>query len=205
MIVFVAGTGTDVGKTHVTCALLAHLKTAIGWKPISSGGTGDADRHALACGELVEPMYALGRPVSPHLAAREEGITIDVERVVARARELERRSGVLVLETAGGLFTPLGESTTNADLASALDPKVLLVAPDRLGVLHDVRACVRAYRSLLHVVLSAPASPDASTGTNAEEIERLGIARVLAAFPRAPSDATESIEQARRVRSCLDR
>ena len=207
MIILVVGTGTDVGKTHVTCALLAHLHathvTAVGWKAIAAGGTQDADLHALACGEREEPAYALRRPVSPHLAAREEGVTIDLPRIVARARELERRSGVVVVETAGGLFTPLDGSATNADLANALDPAVLLVAPDRLGVLHDVTACVRAYPSLARVVLSAPSSADASTGTNADEIERLGIARVLATFPRAAWDAAESVEQAGRVWSGL--
>jgi dethiobiotin synthetase len=199
MRIAVVATGTDVGKTHVTCALLAHLRTssipALGWKPVCSGGVQDAQLHARAAGEFIEPMYALARPVSPHLAAREQGVTIDLERIRARALELERRAGVLVVEGAGGLFSPLGTTLTNADLA-AIAQNVILVAPDRLGVLHDVTACVRASDIPFSVVLSAPAHADASTGTNAIELGRLGIARVTATFPRAPWDAPESLAQA---------
>ena len=48
---------------------------------------------------------------------------------------------ITIIETAGGLFTPLGRGVTNLDLVRALGPSVvLLVAPDRLGVLHELTA-----------------------------------------------------------------
>jgi dethiobiotin synthetase len=74
--------------------------------------------------------------------------------------------------------------------------KTLLVAPDRLGVLHDVRATLLAARhvglSLDAVVLSAPATPDASTGRNGAELSRLGIVPVAAEFPRGAPDDEET-------------
>jgi dethiobiotin synthetase len=77
----------------------------------------------------------------------------------------------------------------------AIEPSVtILVAPDRLGVLHDVTACARKV-----IVLSAPRTPDASTGTNAAELESLGIAHVIASFPRALWDEPQSLEQAERI------
>ena len=72
-------------------------------------------------------------------------------------------------------------------LARALDPAIwLLVGADALGVLHDVTATLGFARALGrppdHVLLSASRSPDASTGTNAAELEALGIAsRVFSA------------------------
>lgn len=193
------GTGTDVGKTHVACALLAHLREAavpaLGYKPVATGARGraeDALAHAEAGGhDYVAPTYAFEPPVSPHLAAREAGVEIEPARIRTRADELERRGGVLVVETAGGLFTP-----PNPEIVRALLPAaVVLVAPDRLGVLHDVTACVRAADvPIVAIALSAPAAPDASTGTNARELLRLGIGNMFSIFPRAPWGAPENLE-----------
>lgn len=204
MKLVIVATGTDVGKTHVTCALLAYLRGAhipsMGWKPIASGVTNrsdDAEAHAQASeADYVHPTYVFEKPISPHLAAREEGVTIDFEKLRARADELERRAGVLVIETAGGMFSPLVP-----ELSKALAPaSFVLIAPDRLGVLHDVTACARASEiPIVGVALSTPESSDASTGTNAAEIEKLGIMRLLSVFPRAPWDFPESHAAAERI------
>lgn len=211
MRIAVVGTGTDVGKTHVACALLSALRAsgvaARGYKPIATGVPSgercdDAAAHADACGATyMHPTYTFVPAVSPHLAARQAGGEIDIRAIARRA--VEMGDGALVVETAGGLFSPLGEGVCNADLVRALAPaRVLLVALDRIGVLHDVGATVRAARAegiALEVVLSAPALADASTGTNAPELGRLGIARVLAVFPRARWNAPESLEAANAV------
>lgn len=209
MRIVLVGTGTDVGKTHVACALLSALRErgpARGYKPIATGvpegaRCGDAELHAAAARvDYVHPTYCFVPPVSPHLAARAAGVAIDLAAIAERARALED-GGVIVVETAGGLFSPLGERATNAELVGALAPAwIVLVAPDRIGVLHDVGAALRAARAegiAPEVVLSAPAIADPSTGTNGAELARLGIARPLATFPRAPWDAPESLEAAR--------
>ena len=86
--------------------------------------------------------------MSPHLASREEARPIDLDRIRKRADEIASDVEVLFVEGAGGLFTPLSDSITNADLWRSLMPAVvLLVAPDRLGVLHDVYATQRADRA----------------------------------------------------------
>jgi dethiobiotin synthetase len=138
-------------------------------------------------------LFAFPDPVSPHLAARLAGTAIDLEQI--RNWIGAPSDTVVVVETAGGLFSPLGPSITNLDLTLALEPATaLLVAPDRLGVLHDVTATLglAAARGLRisAVALSAPATPDASTGRNAAEFSVLGLPTPLAVFPRAaPSDA----------------
>ena len=105
----------------------------------------------------------------------------------------------LVIETAGALLSPLAHGPHQPRPGKALEPDTLvLVAPDRLGVLHDVTAALLALRTLAPelpppvVVLQPPATPDSSTGTNAAGARALGIAGQVAAFPRADVDASET-------------
>ncbi len=89
-----------------------------------------------------------------------------------------------VIETAGGLLSPLGRALSNVDLARVAKPSaILLVSVDRLGVLHDVAVCVLALRvsGLMTptVVLHRPDASDASTGSNAEELRSLHDLRVI--------------------------
>ena len=125
--VVVVGTGTDVGKTHVTTALLAAARarglSVAAYKPVATGvaeSCEDAVRHAEALGAAyVPPTFAYARPVSPHLAAREEGRPVSLDAVAARSAELGAGRDLLVVEGAGGLFSPLGPSITNVDLYPA--------------------------------------------------------------------------------------
>ncbi len=214
-LVVVVGTGTDVGKTHVATAVLrawgVHAKT-IGYKPVETGvgpsGVGE-DARSLAEASTFHVkhpplVYRFAPPVSPHLAARSEGVVLDLAKLAEQAAELRAQADGVVVELAGGLFTPVSREKVNADLARALRPSaVLLVAPDRIGVLHDVGATLRAARAcglpVTAIALSAPLSPDASTGTNATEIEDIMGVSVLARFPRADPYATETEAAARAV------
>jgi len=91
---------------------------------------------------------------------------------------------VTLVETAGGTFTPLSYASTNLALAHALEPASwILVAPDRLGVLHDVTATILAMqhhaRPPDHIVLTSPLTNDLSTGTNAQELTQLGLCNLV--------------------------
>lgn len=200
MIVVVVGTGTDVGKTWVARALISHLallgKRVSPWKPIASGVSTDSGDHltlAQALGAAPEPpLYAFAEPISPHLCARRAGVAMEIAAIAARARSLATQAEIVVLETAGGLFSPLSDSTCNLDLCLALpEAKTLLVAPDRLGVLHDLTATLLAARARgfapTAVVLSE-ASRDLSTGSNAEELARVTSTHVAAIFTHASDD-----------------
>jgi dethiobiotin synthetase len=197
MRIVMLGTGTDVGKTYVTARLaeaMATRRRVLALKPIESGvragSLGDAERIALAAGH--EPKLSPWRfepPVSPHLAARQAGQVLEVEQVArwVRAQEADCSPEVTLVETAGGALSPFGAGVTNLDLAVALAPALwILVAPDSLGVLHDVTATLRALpRAPDGVVLSAARAPDASSGTNARELSLLGISQVLGEVSRA--------------------
>jgi dethiobiotin synthetase len=185
-LVAVSGTGTGIGKTHFSEALLRALQSTFarvaGLKPVETGLTEghvpDAERLKRASSFHVQHFgYRFGPPISPHLAARESGQSIDlavIQSIVERARS---EADVVVLELAGGLFTPLSDSLLNVDVVRDLDPDItFLVAPDRLGVLHEVLAASRAAESLGvafdGVVLVTPEIPDPSTGRNAMELLR---------------------------------
>lgn len=181
--VVLAGTGTGVGKTYVTRrlrqALELHLRV-VALKPIESGyDAPNSDARAIGGAMWSEPLYHFEPALSPHRVARQAGVTCDVARIVAWVEERGRARGaeLALIETAGGLFTPIDdEGRTNADLITALSPcQWLLVAANRLGVLHDVGAVLRASRATFPptaVLLSRPC-PDESSTSNVEELSRL--------------------------------
>jgi dethiobiotin synthetase len=132
----------------------------------------------------------LARAVSPHLAAADEGRVIALDAVAGWLAPLMLASDVVVVELPGGLYTPLSTRHTNANLVASLAPfATLVVAPDRLGVLHDLGALSRAARAdglRLHgIVLSTPAARDASTGSNAAGLPIVTDVPLLATIPRA--------------------
>ena len=208
-LIVVTGTGTEIGKTHFAGALLLAWgrvlaeagsgdARVLGLKPVESGVTGQRGEDGALLERLstfnvkqFPPPYLLARAVSPHLAARDEGRTIELLSI--RAYVEEARTAALagvVVELAGGLFSPLGRDLCNADLAIALDADaVLLVAPDRLGVLHDLGATTRAAAAiglpLYGIVLNAPPTADLSTGCNAAEVAIVTKVPVRAVVPRA--------------------
>ncbi len=206
MRVVILGTGTNVGKTYVTSCLAAAAvarTSVLALKPIESGVEldvpGDAGVIAKAAGHapILSP-WRFQRPVSPHVGAREQGREIEVADVAAWVAVEEERAGaeLVLIELAGGAFSPLGLGLTNADLALALRPALwLLVAPDSLGVLHDVAATLRA---LSHrpdaVVLSGARGKDESTGTNAVELSRLHITEVLEVLTTGAASCPATVE-----------
>ena len=147
---FVTGTDTGVGKTVVGVALLRALAaagwSAIGMKPVAAGRAEgealNADVAALiAAANVAAPLadvnpYCFARPIAPHLAAREEGAAIDLDRIGAAYARLARLADAVVVEGAGGVRVPLGPGTEMLDIPARLGLPVLLVVGIRLGCLN---------------------------------------------------------------------
>jgi dethiobiotin synthetase len=182
-LIVVTGTGTGVGKTFLSRALVAALREVgpvHALKPIESGYTGEgSDAEAItAGGDWDAPVYALQEPLAPSVAARRAGVDLQIERVVQWVQAKLEPGARCLLESAGGLFTPLdAKGRTNLDLVKLLEPCVwILVAPNRLGVLSEVGANVRAaqseHRRPDRVILN-DLGTDASVESNAEELRRL--------------------------------
>lgn len=209
----VVGTGTGVGKTHLSVALLHALarrgRSAVGLKPVESGlGEGESDTSRLAGAGVFHVKhpapYRFVDPVSPHLAARRAGVEIEPARIVAWVEACA--APWTIVETAGGLLSPLAPGLTNLDLVRLLAPEVvLLVGVDRLGILHEVAACLLALSTKASalpaavVVLHAPDVADSSTGTNADELVTLGLVPEAFTLPRgtaleqSTADATQAL------------
>ena len=160
---FVTGTGTDVGKTYVTCALIRALKargaTVDAFKPVVSGfdprdaAGSDPARLAAALGDPAGLFRIAPRryraPLSPNIAARLEGETLVLSDMVidAVARAAELRDGLLLVEGAGGVMSPLTDAETNLDMIAALGAPVLLVAGSYLGTISHVLTALVALRA----------------------------------------------------------
>ncbi len=152
---FLTGTDTEVGKTLISAALLRAAAVqglrALGMKPVAAGDAGDVDALIAASNvqaprEAVNP-YLLREPLSPHLAARRDGVAIDLERIARCFDELRGRADFLVVEGAGGFRVPLTETHDGADLAARLGLPVILVVGLRLGCLNHALLTAEAIRA----------------------------------------------------------
>ena len=164
--VFVTGTDTSVGKTAVTAALLAWMRTkrvdAVPMKPVQTGWP-EADDIAWALQEaglipfederaFMNP-YRFALPASPHLAARDAGKTIDLETIRKAYEALAKKHEVVIVEGAGGLLVPLNDKDLMIDIPKLLRLPVLIVARPTLGTLNHTLLSVRELlRNDLHVV-----------------------------------------------------
>jgi dethiobiotin synthase len=186
--VFVTGTGTGVGKTVVSAALLHRYEAPSlrYWKPVQTGTLQDDDTSSVmalsGCGPSVvlDAGVRLPQPVSPHLAARLEGQVIRVPELMERiAREPD---AVWVVEGAGGVLVPLDDHTTIAVLMRALALPVVVVARSDLGTINHTLLTLEALRTralrVAGVVMFGVPHPE-----NRAAIEHYGKAAVLGELP----------------------
>lgn len=146
---FITGTDTEVGKTFVTSALLLALRSrcvkAIGMKPVAAGtnenGRNDDVEALIAASgvpaprELVNP-YLFHPAIAPHIAASEEGRSIDIDRIIDSFDTLRGLADAVLVEGVGGFCVPLGPHSDSADLAEQLGLPVILVVGMRLGCIN---------------------------------------------------------------------
>jgi dethiobiotin synthetase len=148
--IFVTGIGTGIGKTFVS-AILAKALEADYWKPVQAGFLEGTDSEWVAnmlkdTGSVVHPeVYRLAKPASPHIAAREEGITIDIKKICSQIPANNRN---LLIEGAGGLLVPLNNSTFVADLIKEMGAKVILVSRNYLGSINHSLLTARVCREM---------------------------------------------------------
>jgi len=151
---FITGTDTGVGKTAVTCGLLA-LAAQAGWrtlamKPIASGceetedGLRNEDALAMQTMATEDLIYELVNPVAmapaiaPHVAAQQAGRSLSAARLTGFCRGMMTRPGdLLLIEGAGGWRVPLNEQETYAAVPAQLDIPVILVVGLRLGCINQ--------------------------------------------------------------------
>jgi dethiobiotin synthetase len=148
--IFITGTDTGVGKTHVATALLRGLcaegRRAVAMKPVACGIEPGEPLHRdvavlIAAGNVaarpsdVNP-YAFARAIAPHLAAEDAASAIDLDLIAAACARLLALADVVVVEGAGGALVPLSGRADMLDIAARLRLPVLLVVGMRLGCIN---------------------------------------------------------------------
>ncbi|GAB2802922.1 dethiobiotin synthase [Halomonas shantousis] len=158
---FITGTDTEIGKTYGACALLARARrqglTTLGLKPLASDcrstpeGLRNADALALQALSEPRPDYEQVNPlrfapaIAPHVAARQAGETLDVQRLLAGlAPGLALERDLVLVEGAGGWRVPLNDDEDLSDLAHALGLAVIVVVGVRLGCINHARLTCEA-------------------------------------------------------------
>ncbi|NOX76964.1 MAG: dethiobiotin synthase [Gammaproteobacteria bacterium] len=149
---FITGTDTGVGKTTATLALMAAFKhrglCVAGMKPVAAGceqsANGLRNDDALQLMEqasidlpyaLVNP-YAFEAPVAPHIAAQEQGVSIELSCLREAYNAILQQVDVVLVEGAGGWLVPISATATLADVPGALDLSVITVVGLKLGCIN---------------------------------------------------------------------
>jgi dethiobiotin synthetase len=202
---FITGTDTDVGKT-AAAVVIARLLTATGrrvgvYKPAASG-ISSADAEG---GDPMRLREAAGRPLSasavcpqvfqaamaPHHAAACENRRVDDQLLRDGLSCWTASSDVVVVEAAGGLFSPIGERTLGVDLARDFGFPIVIVDSTRLGAIGRTLATVRAARAegliVAASVLSEVSRPPEDEGpASATAITRLTLVEIAQRLPGMP-------------------
>lgn len=212
---FVTATGTDIGKTFVTTGIIRALRrrgrAVEALKPVMSGfAMGDAEAsdagillaalgRSVTAAEIerISP-WRFAAPLSPDMAARREGTTIDFEALVDFSRNaVASAEDALLIEGVGGIMVPLDACHMVVDWIAAVGLPALLVAGSYLGTISHtltaLDALVRRGVEVAAIVVSesaaSPVGLDETVDTIARfarPVEVLGLPRVFPHDPDSP-------------------
>jgi dethiobiotin synthetase len=184
--IFITGIGTGIGKTLVSSIITMALDADY-WKPVQAGYAAGTDSKVVR--ELInsqlnihQESYMLKLAASPHIAAREEGIRIELDKIeddflkIQKSKRVSLREsitrqnssthtnteslqpsdqadGYLVIEGAGGLLSPLNEQEFTTDLIQRIHARVVLVSRNYLGSInHSLLTALACRNNRLDIV-----------------------------------------------------
>ena len=212
--IFVAGTDTNVGKTHVCGLLLDFLRkngSDAGYQKWAATGPESPPADLEAClrmaGLPLEPeristqvVYHFALPASPHLAAEQQGAIIDPALIRSRYQEMLARHELLIVEGVGGLLVPLNRELLLVDLLGELKIPNLIVARSGLGTINHTLLTLEALRHkdipVLGVVFSdAAVEEDALlVADNMRTIAEMGRVQVFGRLRRCLDPAQARLD-----------
>lgn len=191
--IFITGTDTDVGKTYVGAQLVSLLHDndikAVPRKPIESGcirigselEPADA-RHYFEAAKQKYPLteicpFRFEAAISPQRAARLSNQLVFLTELVKSCTTNVADDNFLIVEGAGGFYSPLCENGKNADLAKKLNLPVLLIANDQLGCINHILLTMEAIANqglvLIAVILNQKEIYSDKEMNNLEDLETL--------------------------------
>jgi len=184
--IVVAGTDTGVGKTVFSAALAGALDGYY-WKPIQSGTQDETDSttvhrlSGLGTDRILPERYRLSAPVSPHLAALIDGVSIDPATL-----DPPLPARPLVIEMAGGLAVPLTRHLLYIDVVARWHLPVVLSARTTLGTINHCLLSIEALRARSMSLLGVAFIGDENRESE-DIIVAMGRTRHLGRLPRVPS------------------
>ena len=170
-VYFVSGIDTDIGKTIATGVLAKQLlqqgKSVITQKPVQTGCQNIADDIAVHRNIMGIPMQEADKqrltmpeifsyPASPHLAARLDGRTLDLDKIRNATQQLAAQYEIVLVEGAGGLMVPLTENLLTIDYIQQQAYPVILVTSGRLGSINHTLlsfSALKQYGIQLHSLI----------------------------------------------------
>lgn len=221
---FITGTDTDVGKTVASCALLQAaalqgFRTA-GYKPVASGsqmtadGLRNSDALALQANSTQTLSYAQVNPLtlleatSPHIASVSEGQEIHLPVLSQGLRQLEQSADWILVEGAGGWFTPLSSQATFADWVQQEQLPVIMVVGVKLGCINHALLTALAIEQAGLTLAGWVANEVIPAGRRQTEymatLKRMINAPLLGVVPHLADLATSPVTERRDLGRYLD-
>jgi len=162
--IFITGTDTDAGKTYIArllaSSLVAKNYSVTPRKPVESGSQIENSKlipsDALALlkssnykGSLQEVCpFPFELAISPERAAELAGTPINLQQLVSACNvEQTSTTDFLLVEGAGGIYSPICTGALNIDLAVKLALPVLLVANNKLGCINHTLLSIEAIKN----------------------------------------------------------
>lgn len=191
---FITGTDTNVGKTYIACLIAAELKSKniniIPRKPVETGceiineelypadasSLLKASQSDITLNEVCP--YRFTPPISPQLAMKRSGQSVSLDDLISTCTKNISEKDFLLVEGAGGFYSPICTDTLNADLASQLNLPIVLVTEDRVGAVNQVLLAINAIEKyqlkISAVILNSTGSKTHNNlSDNASEIKAL--------------------------------
>ena len=176
---FITGTDTNVGKTVASAWTILHLNADY-WKPTQSGLHPTTDTltmkqiTGLPDDRFHPETYSLSQPLSPHEAARRDGVKIKMDDF-----KIPQTPRPLVIEGAGGLMVPLNEDHLVIDLIKQIGFPTILVCRSGLGTINHTLLSLEAMRTrtlpVAGLIICGPKMPH-----NRQALEEYGGVPIIA-------------------------
>lgn len=210
---FVTGTDTEVGKTVASSALLCAAKSqgwrTAGYKPVASGSEWqngylrNSDALSLqACSSLalsydeVSP-YTFAEATSPHIAGHSEGRVIEASVMSQGLAALRAKAEWVLVEGAGGWFTPLSETFSFDQWVINEQLPVILVVGVKLGCINHAlltaHAVTAAGLSLVGWVANCIVAPGERHKEYMATLHRVLPAPCLGEIPHLPNANAQTL------------
>jgi dethiobiotin synthetase len=142
----IVGIHTDIGKT-IAAAVMAEALGYDYWKPVQAG---KEQRDTVLVRQLLtdganrvhDEAIVLSQPLSPHAAAAIDKVDIDYKTF-----KWPETDKTLLVETAGGILSPLSADSTMADFIAHYQMPAILVSLNYLGSINHTLMSVEVLKA----------------------------------------------------------